>query len=339
MLRCRDFLIFKYFYFYLLHSVSNCLELTMLSSSPDKVISTCANCGKAESDDNNLKRCLACKMVKYCSRNCQVAHRPTHKKACKLRAAELFDEILFNDPPDGPECPICTLPLPFDADHTQFNTCYGQTLCLGCVHAQIKENIGKCKRREDIMACPFCMAPFTKVEKEFIDQLKKCAERNNAKSMEKLALYYMDGKMGLQKDLAKTMELLQKAGEHGCASSYGWLGSCYNKGVQKDIKKAKHYCELGAIGGDLESRYNLAVAEEHKGNKIRAIKHHLICAKAGFKLSLDEVKLGFQFGCITKDEYAAALRAYQKQHDDRKSAMREEALVYDANPSLYGQCF
>ena len=78
------------------------------------------------------------------------------------------------------------------------------------------------------------------------------------------------------------------------------------------------------------SRLNLAVVEENNGNKIRAGKHYLICTKAGYEHSLHAVKDGFRGGFITKDEYAAALRAYQKQHEDRKSAMREEALVYDA---------
>jgi len=51
--------------------------------------STCANYGKGEEESNNLKSCVACKMVKYCNRDCQIAHRPMHKKACKKRAAEL----------------------------------------------------------------------------------------------------------------------------------------------------------------------------------------------------------------------------------------------------------
>ena len=41
-------------------------------------ISVCANCGKGEG--SNLKACLACKLVKYCNRECQVAHRVNIKK-------------------------------------------------------------------------------------------------------------------------------------------------------------------------------------------------------------------------------------------------------------------
>ena len=40
----------------------------------------CANCGKGEEAGSSLKACTACKLVKYCSRDCQLAHRPQHKR-------------------------------------------------------------------------------------------------------------------------------------------------------------------------------------------------------------------------------------------------------------------
>lgn len=55
----------------------------------------CASCGKAEVDDAKLKKCAACKSLRYCSVRCQREHRPQHKKACKKRVAELRDELLF----------------------------------------------------------------------------------------------------------------------------------------------------------------------------------------------------------------------------------------------------
>ena len=67
----------------------------MGKSINDDIISLCANCGKGEESAGDLKACTACKIVKYCNRDCQIAHRPQHKKACKRRAAELHDEKLF----------------------------------------------------------------------------------------------------------------------------------------------------------------------------------------------------------------------------------------------------
>ena len=69
----------------------------------------CAASGKVSDD---LKRCDACKLVKYCNRECQATHRRAHKKTCKKRAAELFDEQLFKQPPANDNCPVCFLPLP-----------------------------------------------------------------------------------------------------------------------------------------------------------------------------------------------------------------------------------
>ena len=54
----------------------------------------------------DLKSCAACKLVKYCSRECQIAHRPQHKKECKMRAKELHDEKLFKQPPPEEDCSI-----------------------------------------------------------------------------------------------------------------------------------------------------------------------------------------------------------------------------------------
>ena len=71
----------------------------MSSVDEDNDISICANCGKSEEESHKLKHCNACKLVKYCNRECQVAHRPQHKKVCRKRAAELHDEKLFKQPP------------------------------------------------------------------------------------------------------------------------------------------------------------------------------------------------------------------------------------------------
>ena len=266
--------------------------------------------------------------MKYCSRDCQVAHRPKHKKECKRRAAELFDEELFKDPPEGAECPICMLPLPLDQMHADLFTCCGKIICIGCAHAQMKEDY---KNGKDDGACAFCRTPYTRTDKDFIDQMNESVERNNANSMEQLGVLYTNGEKGLQQDSIKAAELFEKAGENGRASAYCRLGKYYSE--ENDMKKAKHYWELGAIGGCVFSRYNLACLDDMHGNRIQAGKHFLICAKAGYELQ--KVKLSYEDGYTTKDEYTGALRAYQKQHEDRRSAMRDKALVYKANPSLY----
>ena len=69
-----------------------------MSTDSNTLSLCCANCGKGEESSGELKLCTACRMVKYCSRDCQKANRRQHKKECKKRAAELHDEELFSKP-------------------------------------------------------------------------------------------------------------------------------------------------------------------------------------------------------------------------------------------------
>ena len=42
----------------------------------------CAACGKTESGDKTHSRCMACKSIHYCGRDCQVKHWPIHRPVC-----------------------------------------------------------------------------------------------------------------------------------------------------------------------------------------------------------------------------------------------------------------
>ena len=297
----------------------------------DTTETACANCGKAESDDIKLKQCTAYKLVRYCSSDCQVEHRPKHKKTCEKRAAELFDEELFKDPLDREECPICMLPLPFNDNHHAFNDCCGKVICKGCIYAQCQEDVMSGKLA-GYMGCAFCRTPNSKTAKESINRIRRGVERNDANFMNFLGIRYMKGDMGVPKDSLKAMELFLNATKHGCAGAHYNMGD--GNGVEKDITKATHCYALGAIGGCLLARRNLACFEEQAGNNERAFKHYLIGAKAGCELSIKYLQIGFKEGYITKDEYAGALRAYQKRHDEAKSAIREEAVAFWAHLSL-----
>ena len=300
-----------------------------MSSSTDTTETTCANCGKAESDAIKLEPCTACKLVMYCSSDCQVEHHPKHKEACEKRAAELFDEELFKDT-ESEECPICMLPLPFEEGQAVFAECCGNRICNGCVIAQSKEEIIGNGKRIGEFGCAFCRAPPSTTDRERIDRIKRGVERNHAGSTILLGIRYMKGDRGFQKDMAKAIELMLTAGKLGCADGYYIVGNLYinGNGVEKDMNRAKHYHELGAIGGCLISRHIIACFEGQAGNHERAYKHFLIGAKAGFEPSMNYLQRGFKNGYITKDEYAGALRAYQKQHEERNSARRDEALPF-----------
>ena len=109
----------------------------------------CAACGKG---GVGLKKCTACKLVKYCGVDCQRAHRPQHKRECKRRAAELYDEALFKQPPSREECPICFLELPVKENMQTYKSCCGKIICDGCEIASSVEQNGDAP-------CPFCRKP------------------------------------------------------------------------------------------------------------------------------------------------------------------------------------
>ena len=40
---------------------------------------------------DNGTACAACMLIKYCSRDCQIAHQPQHKQECKSRVMDTSD--------------------------------------------------------------------------------------------------------------------------------------------------------------------------------------------------------------------------------------------------------
>jgi TPR repeat protein len=301
-----------------------------MSTNNDNII-TCANCGKGEENSGDLKACTACKMVKYCNRDCQIAHRPHHKKACKKRAKELHDKALFKQPPPNEDCPICMLPLPEMETGKKYKTCCGKMMCSGCIHAVELRDGG-------VSLCPFCRTPAPPSPEEMIKLIKKRMELGDAKAIYNLGCYYNNGHNGLPQNRAKALELNIRAAKLGCAASYYNIGNayCFGIGVERDIKKAYHYFELAAMGGDAQARNNLGCLEASAGNVDRALKHLMIAAGGGIKLSLNMIQDMFKNGGATKKDYTQALRAYQAYLGEIKSPQRDEAATF--NEQYYKYC-
>lgn len=106
-------------------------------------------------------------------------------------------------------------------------------------------------------------------------------------------------------------------------------------GVEIDVKKARKYWELAAIGGNVNARIHLGKTDGYQGNEQRAYKHFIIGARSGHKECLDQVRVGCQRGLVTKDDYSEALKEYQKRQEETRSELRDEAERYEANPILY----
>ena len=271
----------------------------------------------------DLKACTACNMVKYCNRDCQIAHRPQHKKACRKRAAELHDKVLFKEPPPRHgDCPICFIRLPTKDNGRRYMTCCGKTVCSGCFHADVYDNLGNIIAGEK---CSFCRTPKATTEED-IKRLKKRVEVGDAYAFLMMGTYYHRGLYGLPQDSAKAMEFWHKAGKFG----YNNLGSAYEYGigVERDEKLARHYLELAAMEGDVSARQNLGVNEYKPGNYDRALKHYMIAVRGGNTLSVKDIQHMYKNGHAAKDYYANALRSHQEYLNEIKSGQRDKAAVF-----------
>ena len=239
------------------------------------------------------------------------------------------DNALFKQPPANEDCPICFLPVPFMSTGSKYQSCCGKVICSGCIHAV--------RIMDDEAKCPFCRVPVPLSYEEIIEMNMKRAEMDDATANYNLGCYYYHGEYDMPQDFFKALELFHRAGELGHTGSYCNIGCAYDhgEGVEHDKKKAKHYYELAAIGGDADARYNLGIFEEETGNMSRALKHHMIAAGCGDNESLEKIREFYVDGDATKDDYAKSLRAHQKYVDGIKSPQRDEAAAYDSDEYRY----
>ena len=286
------------------------------------MLTCCASCriAEAEVDDVKFTTCHAnCKLVRYCSVACQRDHRPLHEAMCKKRAAELCDrdDLLFAQPESSHlgDCPICFLPLALDASKCVMMTCCSKVICNGCCYAS--------KIREPSKSlCPFCRHSVPATDAEIDANVMKREEANDLVALRKAGVRrYVKG------DYGSAFDYLSKAAGLGDAEAQSHLSVMYLKGrgVAKDEKEAVHYMEEAAIGGHTTSRYNLGVYEWNNGSRERAMKHFIIAAKLGDGDSVGKLKQGYKEGSVSKEDFAAALRAHQAAVDATKSSQRDAA--------------
>ena len=206
---------------------------------------------------------------------------------------------------------------------SKYYTCCGKEICSGCIYAV--------KSRDTVeQKCPFCRTPASKLDKENDRRRKKRVEAGDANGMFLLGCNYSEGAHGLPQDRTKALNLWHRAGELGNAKAYNNIGYAYHfgEGVERDNKKADHYYELAAMGGYVPARHNIGNSEWRAGNWDRAIKHYMIAAGSGLNDSVKNIQQLYKGGHATKEDYAKALRAYQKCIDEIRSEQRDIAAAF-----------
>ena len=73
------------------------------------------------------------------------------------------------------------------------------------------------------------------------------------------------------------------------------------------------------------ARYTLGLYEERQLRFDRATKHWIISANLGCDESMDMIREFYSKGAVSKEDFAAALRAHQASVDATKSPQRERA--------------
>jgi len=293
-----------------------------MSCVPVDGAEACANCGATAKDTVKLKNCTACRLVKYCSVDCQKVHRKQHKKECKQRAAELKDEQLYSqghERPEGGFCPICTLPIPLPMDkESTAHPCCMKRICNGCMVASQKKGM---------FDCPFCRTNLQVDGDDALAMLRARVKKKDPLAIKHLGDLYIHGGLGLRKDSSRAVDLWAEAAELGSVDAYYQLGVAYRNGnfVTKDVARGVRFYEKAAMAGNMNARHNLGLYELMKGKYDRAVRHWLISAKMGQKDSLEKIKEIFTRGHATKSQYAEALKGYQDAMEEMKSHDRDEA--------------
>ena len=308
-----------------------------VNNNTNNILLVCANCGKGEEESDKLKSCTACKLVKYCNRECQIVHRPQHKKECRKRAAELHDEKLFKQPPPDEDCPICFVRLPVLNTGWRYYACCGKVICCGCAYAPVYDNQGNQVDNDKQNECPFCRVVAPKSDEEMIKRTIKRVEMNDPIAIHNLGYDYRGGHFGYPQDYTMALKLFHRAREMGSAEAYCCVGYAYEngQGVEIDKKKAKHYYELAAVKGNVNARHNLGIKEEKADNMDRALKHYMIAVRGGLSQSLEVIKDLYSNGQATKEDYTKALQLYQEYLREIKSPQRDEAAAFNDEYGYY----
>ena len=286
----------------------------------------CASCGIAEVDNFQSKNCDDCDLVKYCSDACQQNHRSQHEAKCKERAAELCDEILFQQPESSHhgDCPICCLPIPLGKNKFATMSCCSKMICEGCIYTdKYRQYDAKGQMRDFQLKCLFCRHTLPKTQQEGLQNLMK-----RVAASDPLATSLMGSAHSEEGDHERAFKYFTKAAELGDADAHYGLSLMYKEGggIDKDQVKEIHHLEEASIRGHPYARHNLGCYEENRGRIDRAVKHYIIAANLGCDESLQALKEWYDYNeLVSKDDFAAALRAHHAAVKATKSPQRAAA--------------
>jgi TPR repeat protein len=165
---------------------------------------------------------------------------------------------------------------------------------------------------------------WTKTDEEWVAELMKRVEVNDACAMCVIARYCHHGAGGLQQDKERAKNLWTQAAELGSSDAHFHLGRYYD--VWGDSKKSKFHYETAAMAGYDDARFNLGYDEYHAGNVERAVKHWIIAASSGNHRAMNNVLVSYNQGLVSRDTMDSTLIAYNNSCADMRSEARDAAI-------------
>jgi TPR repeat protein len=172
--------------------------------------------------------------------------------------------------------------------------------------------------------CPFCNADRCITDEEMADQIMKRVTANDAASIYLLANSYDNGTNGFQQDHAKAIKLYARAADLGHSKTHSQLASIYCEGG--NLKKAKFHYEAAAMLGHEVARFNIGVMDYNSGNMEQAIKHLTISASAGCYDAMNELRLSFEQGLVSRESIDSTLTAYNYSCAEMRSEARDASI-------------
>jgi len=264
------------------------------------------------------------------------------------RKEESDHEDLFRPPPSRPECPICLLPMPIDATHVMYMSCCGKSICIGCIfendrvviennRERSRKKLAKLEPLDGLVepTCPFCREIMFGTPGMEMARYQKRMRMNDADAICQMAMLYLKGEPPVDiKNDGRAFELYCRAAELGSALAYVALADFYyglhgesGSIVKVDKEKAVMYLKMAARAGHIEARYSLGMLEYGKGNIQMAHKHWRLSASAGHETSLDDIKIGYLQGHMSRDLYTETLRSFCASRKAGHSEDRERAIA------------
>ena len=103
------------------------------------------------------------------------------------------------------------------------------------------------------------------------------------------------------------------------------IGTCPTFIIIKggDLKKAKFYCKAAAMAGHERARCQLGNWEAEAGNMEQAVKHWTIAASCGCYRSMQELRLWFGIGVVSRESIDSNLKAYNNSCVEMSSEARD----------------